>query len=368
MKILLDFLSIRYLYNSGIAVYVSRVLDGWYTSGVKDVTIMTSQYWADMCKKRWPEYKIIVVDVPQTGYTRKGLKVGRRRIKAINTSGCDVVFYPMPEPWFFHKPHIPQVTVIHDMLAPKIAKGKHWWYHHTLLPWQIKRCEKVLAISQYTKQEALGIYKFLSPQNVAVVYNPLKWDDTKYLPFIKDPYILCVNTISPYKNGLTLAKAFARIKDKTDCKLVYVGIIWGDYWAQIEQVAKESGFLDRLLHLENLQNEELVALYQHAKLFVSPSTMEGFGQTPIEAAIYGCPVITSRVTALPETTLGLVNYYDPVMSDEALAKQMQLVLFNPPTDEETFLISEKLKVAYDTESQAKKIYDVLLQVMLNLKS
>ena len=368
MKVLFDFLTIRYLENSGIVTYASRVLDGWYTSGIKDVTILVSQYWADMCEKRWPNYGCIVIDVPYTGYAHRGWIVNRRRVKAINVSGCDVVFYPMPEPWFFQNPHIPQVTVIHDMLAPKIAKGKHWWYHHTLLPWQISRCKKVLAISQYTKKEALRIYKFLSPQNVVVVHNPLKWDERSFTPLIKEPYVLCVNTISPYKNGLTLAKAFARIKDKTDCKLVFVGIIWGDYWEQIEQIAKENGFSDRLVHLENLQNEELVALYQHAKLFVSPSTMEGFGQTPIEAAIYGCPVITSRETALPETTLGLVRYYEPVMSDESLAKQMESALFNPPTEKEASLISEKLKVVYDTESQAKKIYNVLLQTTMNLKS
>lgn len=360
MKVLFDLLTIRYAVNSGIVVYATRVLDGWYASQIRDVTILVSQYWEEMCSQRWPSYRRLVIDVPQTGYSRKGWIVGRKRKQIIDKSGCDVVFYPMPEPWFFEMPDIPQVTVVHDMLAPKIAKGKNWLYHHIMLPYQIARCRKIIAISEYTRKELLRDYSFLKPNTICVVRNPISWNNNYYANLLDYKYILCVNTIAPYKNGLTLVKAFNRIKEKTDCKLVFVGIIWGDYWSKIKEIADTNNFTDRLVHMQNLSDNDLVSLYQHASLFVSPSTMEGFGQTPIEAAIYKCPVITSRMAALPETTLGLLRYYNPVHSDEQLAESMADALFrNPVSEEELEVISEKMKQVYDLRQQSRKIYEEL---------
>ena len=49
-----------------------------------------------------------------------------------------------------------------------------------------------------------------------------------------------------------------------------------------------------------VSEQELVALYQEAKIFVFPSLYEGFGLPPLEAMACGTPVITSNVSSLPE--------------------------------------------------------------------
>lgn len=359
MKVLFDLLTIRYSLNSGIFIYATRILDGWYSQGIKDVVVLTSQYCVDICKSRWPIYNVITINIPNSGYTRKGLFVGKERKKMIAASGCDIVFYPMPEPLFYQKINIPQITVIHDMLAPKIAKGKNWLYHNLLLPYQIWHCKDVITISNYTKTEVLKGYPFLKKRKLPVIYNSIDWSDDDVCPVLEGEYILCINVIAPYKNGITLAKAFGQIKDSFNGKLVFVGKIWGDYWEQIEQVAKNNNYSERLLHLEDLSNEDIISLYQHATLFVTPSTMEGFGQTPIEAAIYKCPVLSSTCTALPESTMGLVNYYQPVNSEEALAKEMRAILRNKPSLDKLECISIRMKNAYDKNEQSMKVYNFL---------
>ena len=49
-----------------------------------------------------------------------------------------------------------------------------------------------------------------------------------------------------------------------------------------------------------VSDEELVAYYQQATVFVFPSLYEGFGLPVLEAMGCGCPVICSNASSLPE--------------------------------------------------------------------
>jgi glycosyltransferase involved in cell wall biosynthesis len=82
-------------------------------------------------------------------------------------------------------------------------------------------------------------------------------------------------------------------------------------------------------------NEELVYLYNAAKLFVFPSFYEGFGLPPLEAMACGTPVIASNVSSLPEVVGDAGILVDPndvealtvamwrVLSDENLQREMR---------------------------------------------
>lgn len=63
--------------------------------------------------------------------------------------------------------------------------------------------------------------------------------------------------------------------------------------------AKKLG-LDRLHFTGRITDAELAGFYANARAFVFPSSYEGFGLPPIEALSYGCPVISSNATCLPE--------------------------------------------------------------------
>jgi glycosyltransferase involved in cell wall biosynthesis len=74
--------------------------------------------------------------------------------------------------------------------------------------------------------------------------------------------------------------------------------------------------------LDCVTNEELAFCYAHASLYLYPSSEEGFGYAPLEAMACGCPVITSRVSSLPEVVGDAALLVNPTEPD-ALARAIE---------------------------------------------
>ena len=71
-----------------------------------------------------------------------------------------------------------------------------------------------------------------------------------------------------------------------------------------------------MVRLPGLGWNELIALYQAADWFVFPSLYEGFGLPVAEAMACACPVITCRISSLPEVGGEAVIYVDPDSIDQ----------------------------------------------------
>ena len=90
-------------------------------------------------------------------------------------------------------------------------------------------------------------------------------------------------------------------------------------------------------------------LFKNCKLFVTPSENEGFGRTPIEAALFLKPVISSRATSLEEATCGLVHYIENPRDDKELAETIMDVLQNPDSEKKLINIKETYVQRYSPE-------------------
>ena len=163
---------------------------------------------------------------------------------------------------------------------------------------------------------------------------------------------------------MTLLKAFNINKDKIEQDLVIIGKQMDNSWKdEALPFIKTEHLENRIIHIEKtISNEKLAQFYEYADLFIHPSLLEGFGYTPIEAAMHNAPVISSKETALYETTIGLLNYYEPANDEKAMARQIKRLLQNPPSLEKRKEISDTLQKQYDYRLQAKKIYEYLLNI------
>lgn len=90
---------------------------------------------------------------------------------------------------------------------------------------------------------------------------------------------------------------------------------------------------------------------------------EGFGRTPVEAAICKVPVISTKETSLPEVTMNEVYYYENATDDKELAEKILEVLKNKPSKEKLEEISNKLEEEYSEENVAKRYVKLLDKIL-----
>ena len=119
-----------------------------------------------------------------------------------------------------------------------------------------------------------------------------------------------VSSLLPHKNITTLLDVMKRIKDENiDLpKQLIVSGVGGKSREPLTEKIKEFGLEDNIQLTPFIENNERNALYKHCKAFLFPSVFEGFGMPPIEAMMFGTPVVTTRKTSIEEVTLGKADY------------------------------------------------------------
>ena len=130
---------------------------------------------------------------------------------------------------------------------------------------------------------------------------------------VTSSFVLFVSSLWQYKNcdGLLRAWALARGELKNR-QLVIVGKGRDEkYVAQLHSLAAELGISRDVVFVGAVPLEETVRFYHAADALVYPSLNETFGLPILEAMACGCPVVTSNISAMPETAGGAAVLCDP---------------------------------------------------------
>jgi len=191
----------------------------------------------------------------------------------------------------------------------------------------MRKANGLIAISEHTKQDAVRILG-LNPERITVIYPGVA--DAFFSappPPSGKPYILFIGTVEPRKNLGVLLDAYQRLPDniRREFDLVVAGSPgWGDPAVLHRLQAGMPG----LRYLGYVPEARLPALNAGASLFVYPSLYEGFGLPVAQAMAAGVPVVTSRVSSLPEVAGESGVLVDPHSADD-LAQAIARVLDSP---------------------------------------
>jgi len=253
---------------------------------------------------------------------------------------------------------IPLVATIYDMtprLFPQFHTSRNIFFHRKRNNFIAEHAKRIITVSENSKKDIAKIFPILSDK-IVVVYGAankkfrLIKDDkfirrilaTYHLDYKK--YILFVGNLEPRKNVEGLLDAFALLKKKM--KIIYTLALvgqkaWG--WNNIQKKIDKLQLGSSAVTTNYIPLDDLVAVYNGAKIFVHPSFYEGFGFPILEAMACGIPVITSNSSSLPEVVGNAGITVDPQDIKKLSLSMLEL------------LENEKMQIFY-TKKSLKRVH------------
>lgn len=309
----------RMLYHTGIGRYIQNLLTYLPREGVEVIAWVNEQGLQDERLSN-PYLQRRLSKVP-VFHPLEHWAIAQEARRA----GVDLLHAPHYNAPVFYRGKL--VVTIHDLIplrCPGTMRLKAAEaYFAGLVKRSVKRAERVITVSQHTRQDVLDFTRAPESKLVAI----LQGVDLKYaspvppeaLEAIRGAnglsgrYLLYAGQQKAYKNVELLLEVLSELRrepDLEDLKLVLVGA--RDPSTGIEAAIARLGLEEAVVQPGYIRDEaQLIALYQGASAFVFPSRYEGFGLPPLEAMAAGIPVVSSNRTSLPEVVGNAGLLVDP---------------------------------------------------------
>jgi glycosyltransferase involved in cell wall biosynthesis len=225
------------------------------------------------------------------------------------------------------------VVTIHDcihLLFPQYLPNRAaLHYARFMMGRAVRRSSLVFTVSEASRADILRFYPDADPDRIRVVPNaidadllrdpgPEEMERVRERYRIRERFVLFAGNIKPHKNLDRLVRAFGLLKQRPgleDVKLILIGDEVGSYGSLRRRVEGEGVRAD-VRFFGFVPDPTLAALYRMASVFAFPSLYEGFGLPPLEAMACGTPVVTSRISSLPEVVGDAALLVDPYSVDD----------------------------------------------------
>lgn len=262
---------------------------------------------------------------------------------------------------------IPTAIAIMDLsyiYFPDLFNKKDLYQLQNWSKYSIKNASAIFTISNSSRNDIIKEYA-VDSQKIHPIYLGIKnnesiknysMDDLRKKFGIESDYILFVGTLQPRKNITRLIEAFSQIKNDK-LSLVIVGKRGWQY-TDILSAPEKYGIENKVKFLDFVTDEDLPSLYKNAVCFALPSLYEGFGLPVLEAMKFGCPVVTSNVSSLPEAGGDAALYFDPNDTSD-IAKVLTKVISDAKLREEMTKKGYNQIKKFSWEKTAKETLNVL---------
>ena len=229
-----------------------------------------------------------------------------------------------PDGWLSLRTKVKSLPVIHDLNFfhyPNFASWLNRRYYYYFFPRFIQRATRIATVSEFSKSDIASQFN-VNPDKIDVVYNGARDVLTPLDEQLQNgvrkkytsgcPYFLFIGLIHRRKNVDNLIKAFDEFKQSvtSNLKLLIVGS--RKYWnEEIQSAYDNSQFRDDIIFTGRMLTEDLNKVVASATALVYVSHFEGFGIPILEAMYCDVPVITSKVSSMPEVGGEAAIYVEP---------------------------------------------------------
>ena len=243
-------------------------------------------------------------------------------------------------PFGIQKSSTCRVVTIHDIIY-KFHPEDFPWFDRKVYDFKFRyacnNSDRIIAISESTKTDIMLHYG-ISEDKISVIYQTCndafkqgvteeQISETLQKYKLPEQYLLYVGTINQRKNLLSIVEAIHQLGDKLKIPLLVIGN-GKEYKEKVLDYIKKHNLESKIVFAPYIQNSHLPAIYHRAKIFVFPSRYEGFGIPIIEALYSRTPVITSKVSSLPEAAGPGAHYID-VDDPSTIADGIHKILTSP---------------------------------------
>lgn len=238
-------------------------------------------------------------------------------------------------PLFINKNNF-KILILHDLIF--LNKGENLtfkqkvgkFYRAFLVKRIIRNFENIITVSEYSKNEIVKKLN-INPNKISVIYNSIKLDEViQDTNLERQKFFFHIGGEPRYKNTKSLLYAFALLPEeiKKTYFLKILGIRNPKTLKTFQQILKDLGIDQQVIFLNYKTDQEVEQLYKEATLFLFPSLEEGFGIPLIEAMKFGCPLVSSNYSCLPEISGNAATYFDP-NNYESIVIAIMNVINNP---------------------------------------
>lgn len=291
-----------------------------------------NQYVIFLNQNEFPKFKIKnpqQVKKVMANCQHYSLSEQTKLLKILNKENLDLMhFTHFNAPIFYRRPF---VMTIHDLTlsyfpGKKMTSVLHRLAYQLTIRTNTHKAKHIIAVSKNTKKDLTKLLK-INPEKITVTYegtdpkfqvidcrNKLQFISTVEEKYgLNNPFLLYTGVWRDHKNVVGLIKAYAKLLNgkKFEGDLVITGRKDGTYNEVIEAV-KNLQIENKVKFVGLVPEEDLIALYNLASIYVFPSFYEGFGLPPLEAMACGTPVCASNTSCIPEIC-GKENavFFDP---------------------------------------------------------
>src|SRR5713101_1211875 len=278
------------------------------------------------------------------GINREGVRFVRKRLsgRAIGLlqrcTGIGIESFLGPIDLFHYTdysyPHLrrtPFVCTLYDttFLEPGFFRPRDSAALTLRTAWALAHSRLLLVPSSFTARELISRMG-AEPDRITVIHlgaDHVSPPVSPQAPDRRGPYILTVGSLEPRKNHIRILLALEVLAGRGISTRWIIATSKG--WMNkpfLKRLARSS-IRERVEIRWNVSEEEVAILYAGAELTVYASLCEGFGLPPLEAMRCGSPVLSSRVSSMPEVCGDAAYYFDPRCVD-SIAEAVEKVFRN----------------------------------------
>jgi glycosyltransferase involved in cell wall biosynthesis len=278
----------------------------------------------------------------------------------------------------------PTVVTIHDVIPlvlPEYKRRESNPFTTSLTSLTSKRADAIIAVSECSRRDIISTLG-IPAERIHVIGNAVHPSfhpitDSWLLAAVREryniarKYILYFGGFDQRKNVLRIIRSYAALPAplRAEYQLVISGrlhLLGHPLYPDPRPLVRELDMGDRIIFTGQIREQDKAPLYSGATAFLFPSLYEGFGMPVLEAMACGAPVITSRVSALPEVVGDAGVLIDPY-SEPAISEALGEVLTSPKRRQELGQLARERSRMFTWRQVAEQTVAVYEKVASNHK-